>query len=165
MAYAAAACLVCAATACSSVDVTKALALTDVKTGWYDAGVLEDGKNKLVPSISFKLTVQGDQPISTVQVNAIFRRANEPEAWGEHFIKAIGTTPLAPGQSTGFIVARSYLGYTGEQPRQVMLKPPVGKSRGAGFTDCYARRRVFPVVVSCHTAVRYAGRVPPARFP
>ena len=122
VAYAATACLVFAATACGSVDVTKALALTDVKTGWYDAGILEDGKNKLVPSISFKLTVQGDQPISTVQVNAIFRRANEPEAWGEHFIKAIGTTPLAPGQSTSFIVARSYLGYTGEQPRQVMLK-------------------------------------------
>ena len=122
VAYAATACLVFAATACGSVDVTKALALTDVKTGWYDAGILEDGKNKLVPSISFKLTVKADQPISTVQVNAIFRRANEPEAWGEHFIKAIGATPVAPGQSTGLIVARSYLGYTGEQPRQVMLR-------------------------------------------
>ncbi len=122
MAYAAAAGLVLAAAACSSVDVTKALALTEVKTGWYDAGVLEDGKNKLVPSISFKLTVQGDEPISTVQINAIFRRANEPEAWGEHFIKAIGTTPLRPGESTGLLVLRSYLGYTGEQPRHVMLK-------------------------------------------
>lgn len=122
VAYAAIACLVLAATGCGSVDITKALALTDVKTGWYDAGVLEDGKNKLVPSLSFRLTVQGDRPISTVQVNAIFRRANEPEAWGEHFIKAIGATPVAPGQSTGLIVARSYLGYTGEQPRQVMLR-------------------------------------------
>lgn len=122
VAYAAIACLVLAATGCGSVDITKALALTDVKTGWYDAGVMEDGKNKLVPSISFRLTVQGDRPISTVQVNAIFRRANEPEAWGEHFIKAIGATPVAPGQSTGLIVARSYLGYTGEQPRHVMLR-------------------------------------------
>ncbi len=122
MAYAVAAFLVLAATACGSVDVTKALALTEVKTGWYDAGVLDDGMNKLVPSISFKLKVQADEPISTVQINAIFRRANEPEAWGEHFVKAIGTTPVGPGESTGPFVLRSYLGYTGEQPRQVMLK-------------------------------------------
>ncbi len=28
----------------------------DVVTGWFDAGVTDDGKNKIVPSISLKLT-------------------------------------------------------------------------------------------------------------
>ena len=35
-------------------DVEKALKITDVRTGWYDAGI-QDGKNKLVPSITLKL--------------------------------------------------------------------------------------------------------------
>ena len=35
-------------------DVEKALTITDVHTGWYDAGI-QDGKNKLVPSIALKL--------------------------------------------------------------------------------------------------------------
>ena len=111
-----------AATGCESVDVEKALTLTDVQTGWYDAGIIEGGKNKLVPSISFRLKDQADQPVSGVQMNAIFRRVNETEAWGEHFVKAIGTTPLAAGATSGLIVLRSNLGYTGDQPRHVMMR-------------------------------------------
>ena len=43
-------------TTCGSrVDLKAALQVTDVSTGWYDAGVV-DGKNKLVPRVSFRLT-------------------------------------------------------------------------------------------------------------
>jgi hypothetical protein len=31
-------------------EITKVLAISDVKTGWYDAGV-ENGMNKLVPTV------------------------------------------------------------------------------------------------------------------
>jgi hypothetical protein len=113
--------LMLATVACRSVEVEKVLAVTEVRTGWYDLGVIE-GKNKLVPSISLKLRDESDQPISSVQINAIFHRVGEPEAWGEHFVKAIGTTALAPGASTPPIVLRSYLGYTGEQSRSGMLQ-------------------------------------------
>ena len=37
-------------------DVEKVLKITDVHTGWYDAGI-QDGKNKLVPSISMRSRV------------------------------------------------------------------------------------------------------------
>src|SRR5215216_3629355 len=37
-----------------SRDVQKDLKVLDVRTGWYDAGIVE-GKNKLVPSISLKI--------------------------------------------------------------------------------------------------------------
>ena len=36
----------------------EALEVTDVSTGWYDAGVV-DGKNKLVPSLTFRLRNKG----------------------------------------------------------------------------------------------------------
>ena len=45
-----------ALTSCSTqLDLKQALQVTDVITGWYDFGVV-DGKNKLVPSVTFKLT-------------------------------------------------------------------------------------------------------------
>ena len=39
-------------TSCArGIEVEKAIQITDVQTGWYDAGIMADGKNKLVPSI------------------------------------------------------------------------------------------------------------------
>ena len=36
---------------CASREVEKDLRVVDVRTGWYDLGIV-DGQNKLVPSIS-----------------------------------------------------------------------------------------------------------------
>ena len=103
-------------------DVEKALKITDVRTGWYDAGI-QEGKNKLVPSISLKLQNVSDQPVESVQVNAIFRRVGENEAWGEHFVTAIDRDGLPAHQITpGQLVLRSNLGYTGTESRLQMLQ-------------------------------------------
>jgi hypothetical protein len=103
-------------------DVEKVLKITDVHTGWYDAGI-QEGKNKLVPSISLKLQNVSDEPVESVQVNAIFRREGETQAWGEHFVTAIDRDGLPPHQTTpGELVLRSNLGYTGTESRLQMLQ-------------------------------------------
>lgn len=102
-------------------DVEKVLKVTDVHTGWYDAGIV-DGKNKLVPSISLKLQNISSEPVESVQVNAIFRRTGDPKGWGEHFVRAIDATGLPPGQTGGSLVLRSNLGYTGTQSRLQLLQ-------------------------------------------
>ncbi len=113
---------VLAASCGSQFDVEKAVKITDVHTGWYDAGI-QDGKNKLVPSVSFKLQNLSDNPVDSVQVNAIFRRVGENEAWGEHFATAIDRDGLQARQTTpGFVVLRSNLGYTGTESRLQMLQ-------------------------------------------
>jgi hypothetical protein len=94
----------------------------DVITGWFDAGIVEGGKNKLVPSVSMRLRNRSDAPVRSIQVNAIFRRVGESEMWGEHFGWAVQREPLAPGASTDELVMRSALGYTGEQPRLQLLQ-------------------------------------------
>jgi len=94
----------------------------DVVTGWFDDGIVEGGKNKLVPSVSMKLRNKSDQPIRSIQINAIFRRVGEQEMWGEYFGWAIPREPLAAGATTNALVMRSALGYTGEQPRMQMLQ-------------------------------------------
>jgi len=117
------------------VDVAKVLNVTDATTGWFDAGIVEGGKNKLVPTISFRLKNKDTEPIGSVQLLARFSRLNETEEWGSGpYVRAIGPEGLAPGASTPLMVLTSNLGYTGEQPRLEMLQ-------NSSFVD--ARVEVF----------------------
>ena len=117
------------AAACrSDVDPIAAMEPIDVVTGWFDAGILPDGKNKLVPSITLKLRNKIEEPVTSIQINAIFRRVGEQEMWGEHYAWAVQRDALAPGAATSDIVLRSALGYTGEQPRMQILQH-------SGFVD------------------------------
>jgi hypothetical protein len=104
-----------------TVDVTQALEITEVQTGWYDMGIV-DGQNKLVPSISLRLQNTDQDTVGGVQLNAIFRRVGETDGWGEHFVQAIPRDGIEPGATTNPIVLRSTLGYTGTQSRIEMLQ-------------------------------------------
>jgi hypothetical protein len=110
------------AAGCTPREVEKDLQVTDVRTGWYDAGIVEDGKNKLVPSATFRLKNVSSEDIASVQLNAVFRRAGETESWGEHFINAIDRNGLSAGATGNPLVLRSPRGYTGTQPRLQMLQ-------------------------------------------
>lgn len=110
------------ASSCTPPDPVALLEPVEVVTGWYDAGILEDGKNKLVPSVSLKLRNRGDIGITAVQMNAIFKRVGEQEVWGEHYTLAVQRDELTPGQTTEPLVLRSSLGYTGTQARSTMLQ-------------------------------------------
>ena len=108
------------------VDVAKALQVTDVTTGWFDDGIILDAegqKNKLVPTISFRLKNADTDSISSVQLFAKFLRVGEIEEWGAPpYVRAIGPEGLAAGSNTEPIVLRSDRGYTGAQPRAQMLQ-------------------------------------------
>jgi len=105
-----------------AVDLTKGLQVTIVNTGWFDLGIT-NGQNKLVPTVSFSLKNVSDQKLTTLQVNALFRRVTENDEWGSGFVTAAGSEGLAPGASTATMTVQSTLGYTGsDQSRQEMLQ-------------------------------------------
>jgi predicted transglutaminase-like cysteine proteinase len=106
----------------ASQAAVAALEPVDVVTGWFDDGIVEGGKNKLVPSVTMKLRNKSGESIRSIQINAIFRRVGEQEMWGEHFGWAVSREGLAAGASTDTLVMRSALGYTGTQPRMQMLQ-------------------------------------------
>ena len=116
-------CLLCAAvlTGCRSREVEKDLTITDVHTGWYDVGIV-DGMNKLVPSISLKLKNVSKEPISRVQINAVFRQIGDDKAWSAPFVRGIGPDELAPGATGQLLVLRGDRGYTGTETRLQMLQ-------------------------------------------
>jgi hypothetical protein len=58
------------------VDLRQALQIDVVSTGWYDAGIV-DGKNKLVPTISFTVTNLSQQELLSLQVMGSFFRVTD----------------------------------------------------------------------------------------
>jgi hypothetical protein len=110
-----------------SIDITEALVVTDITTGWFDAGILEDGKNKIVPGISFKLHNVIEENVSTVQLLGSFRLVmadgtEDPEELGSSTISAIDFAGLEPGFTTPAFVMQSGLGFTGTQPRRELME-------------------------------------------
>jgi hypothetical protein len=104
------------------VDLTQGLQVDVVATGWYDAGIV-DGKNKLVPSVSFTLTNLSDQHLSAVQMmGSFFLVNNTTSEWGNNLLAVARGEGLAPGETTGTLTIRSPLGYTGTEPRAEMLQ-------------------------------------------
>jgi hypothetical protein len=105
----------------SSVPITELVEPVDVRTGWFDAGV-ENGMNKLLPTVTLTLKNVSSEPVANVQLNAVIRRVGEAEEWGGAFQKVVGMEGIPPGGTTKPIVLRSNLGYTGIEPRAQMLK-------------------------------------------
>jgi len=109
----------CLQAACSR-DVGKDLKIVNARTGWYDAGIV-NGKNKIVPSIAFRLQNVSQEEISRVQVNAVFHQINETEPWGDYYAPAIGSEGLPPSATGNELVLRGNLGYTSEDQTRAQI--------------------------------------------
>ena len=109
---------------CSSrnVDLQKTLKVTDITTGWLDAGVQSDGQNKLVPTISFRLQNAGAEPVTSVQLLSKFNVIGDQEELGSSYVKGIGSEGLEAGKSTSPFVLQANIGYKGQESRAAMLQ-------------------------------------------
>lgn len=115
--------LVLTAASCTTrvIDLPKVLEVTDVQTGFFDAGIV-DGKNKIVPTISIRLRNNDTQKVSSVQMIAKFQVVGDTQELGSApYVRAIGAEGLAPGETGGPIVMRGDVGYTSEAPRAQMF--------------------------------------------
>ena len=111
-------------------DLT-ALEVTDVFSGWYDWGVVE-GRNKLVPSISFRLKNTGEQPVEHVQLTVSFWQNGADGEKDSREVTGIGDDEVPPGGVSEPILVRSEIGYTIEQPRAELFTH-------SGFVDFTAK--------------------------
>ena len=109
-------------TACSgSVDLKQALQVVEATTGFHDAGIV-DGKNRLVPSITFRVKkASADVDLTSVALTIAFRAEGDDANLDEVFLQRV---PLEADGQTAPITARSGTGYTGDPPqsRADMLK-------------------------------------------
>jgi hypothetical protein len=101
-----------------SVDVKRAVEVADATAGWYDAGIVA-GKNKIVPSVSFRLRKKQDVEVRGLALNVVFRHPPAPgapteEDWDEVFLQ---NAVFSEGDQTPMLTVRPEKGYTGDPPQ------------------------------------------------
>lgn len=105
------------------VDLKQALQVTDLTGGYHDAGIV-DGRNKLVPTLTFRLKKSTDADIRPLSLNVVFKKLPKPgtavppgspaEAdWDEVYVQSV---PF-DGNQTAPITIRTTAGYTGDPPQ------------------------------------------------
>ena len=113
--------LVLAAGCANGVDLKQAVELTDIHSGWFDAGIV-GGRNKIVPSVTLRLRKKSPVDLERVAINALFRAADgkDSELNNDVFVQRVNFE----GEQTPPFTLRPPTGYTAEPPqsRADMLK-------------------------------------------
>ncbi len=111
-------------TACGKpVDLKQVLQVSDLSGGYHDAGVV-DGRNKVVPTIMFRLKKSTDDSLRPLSVNIVFKKLPRPgtpiapgqpteEDWDEVFRQSVPFT----GSQTDLLTVQAGAGYTGDPPQ------------------------------------------------
>lgn len=106
------------------VDLKQTLRISDLSGGWHDAGITE-GRNKLVPSVTFRIHKSTDANLTPLSLNVVFKklpRAGTPppapgtsaeEDWDEFFVQKVDFN----GNDTAPLTVRPKAGYTGDAPQ------------------------------------------------
>jgi hypothetical protein len=111
-------------TGCSRpIDLKQVLQVTDIVGGYHDAGIV-DGRNKLVPSVTFRIRKSIDGDIRPLSLNVVFKKLPRPgvavppgssgeEDWDEVFVQNVPFTDNA----TAPLTVQTKAGYTGDPPQ------------------------------------------------
>src|ERR1700752_3026804 len=109
------------AASCSQpVDLKQTLKVTDVSGGWYDFGIVE-GKNKLVPSVTFKIVKPADVRLRSLSLNVHFKKVVDPSKPGtegeEEFDEVFLQTVEFEATETKLLTVRPTTGFTADPPQ------------------------------------------------
>jgi hypothetical protein len=101
-----------------NVDFKQALEITDISGGWFDFGIV-DGKNKLVPSMTFRIRKRPDANLRSITLNVHFKKIVSPdrkteEEMDEVFLQSV---EFSDGNQTPILTVRPEHGYTGDVPQ------------------------------------------------
>ena len=109
------------ASCAAPVDLKSVLEVAETSGGWYDAGIVA-GRNKIVPSVTFRLKKKSPVDLERVAINALFRAVDgkESELDNDVFVQRVDFQ----GDQTAPITLRAENGYTADPPqsRADMLK-------------------------------------------
>jgi hypothetical protein len=105
------------------VDLKQVLQVTDLTGGYHDAGIVA-GRNKLVPTLTFRLKKSTDDDIRPLSLNVVFKKLPRPgtavppgspaeEDWDEVFVQSV---PF-DGNQTAPLTIQTKAGYTGDPPQ------------------------------------------------
>jgi len=102
--------------ACGPTPDLKTLKLIPTVTGYYDDGP-KNGRNHIVPSMTFQLKNEGALPLTNVDLTFAFWAAGDDGELDTKQIRGIANTALEVGATSEAITVRSDVGFSGEQAR------------------------------------------------
>jgi hypothetical protein len=105
-----------AVSGCSpAIDVKQTIQITDISGGWFDAGI-KDGKNKLTPSVTFRVKKSIDDPIRPLALNVAFKKitAQGVEDFDDFYVQSV---TFAAGNQSEPLTVRTETGYTADPPQ------------------------------------------------
>jgi len=105
------------------IDLKQVLQVADLAGGYRDVGIV-DGRNKLSPSITFRIKKSIDDDIRPLSLNVVFKKLPRPgvavppgspaeEDWDETFVQSV---PF-DGNQTAPLTIQTKAGYTGDPPQ------------------------------------------------
>lgn len=107
---------------CREVNVGEVVRVTDLSGGWYDGGIV-DGKNRLLPTVSFRLEKTTSEQVGPLALNILFKRLvnGVEQEWEDVYLQRV---EFSEGNRTPVLTVRAPNGYTGDPPqsRAEMLK-------------------------------------------
>ena len=112
------------------VDLKQVLQVTEMAGGYHDAGIV-DGRNKIVPTISFRIKKSTEDGLRPLSVNIVFKQLPKPGAAAppgqpseNDFDEVFKQSVPFDGNQTELLTVRASAGYTGDPPqsRADMLK-------------------------------------------
>jgi hypothetical protein len=97
------------------IDVKQVIQIMVVSGGWYDAG-LKDGKNKLTPSVTFRVKKSIDDPVSPLALNLAFKKITPKgeEDFDDFYVQSV---TFAEGNQSAPLTVRTETGYTADPPQ------------------------------------------------
>jgi len=112
------------AAGCSKpADLKQVLQVTDMSGGYHDAGIV-DGRNKIVPTITFRIKKSTDDSLRPLSVNIVFKQLPKPGAAvapgqpaENDFDEVFKQSVAFDGDHTDLLTVRASAGYTGDPPQ------------------------------------------------
>jgi hypothetical protein len=99
----------------SSEELEDSIEVVDVYTRWEKKYYQPwPPKLTLVPAISFKVKNVGDEPLTYIYFNGIFRFEGDQENLGDNFIAGIRGDAVQPGETSEAIILQSNFGVEGK---------------------------------------------------
>ena len=105
------------------LDLKQVLQITDMSGGYHDVGIV-DGRNKLVPRMTFVIRKSTDDSIRPLSLNVVFKKLPKPgtavppgspaeEDWDEVFVQNVAFE----GNQSAPVTVETKAGYTGDPPQ------------------------------------------------
>jgi len=107
-----------AAGACGKYpDLKNQLKVVNAVTGYFDDGPTANHENRLLPSITFQLKNETDEPLSYIDLAIDFWQIGDDGPKDSKIVAGIAAKALEPGQTSDSLTIHSSIGYTLPGPR------------------------------------------------